>query len=231
MARLPHKPERSKAEKRQNGSNNETACPRKQTGSGNCWRETPSGNGQPKWMTISKTLKTKLTEHRVWRISTRRRTTTWPQMHVILVWETLWQKEGEMFRPIAFASRFSTDCEKKCAINEVELTGALWGFKHFRYYAYGKRVILLMVHQALQPMLKRNWAHEQYSASLTHWLDRLSHFDVNVQNTAGENIPQTDYLSRHPITHSVESEVNIKTDRHGSRGRVCHKSDKRLIWF
>ena len=26
---------------------------------------------------------------------------------------TLWQKEGEVFRPIAFASRFLTDCERK----------------------------------------------------------------------------------------------------------------------
>ena len=26
---------------------------------------------------------------------------------------TLWQKEGETFRPVSFASRFLTDCEKK----------------------------------------------------------------------------------------------------------------------
>ena len=35
---------------------------------------------------------------------------------------TLWQKEGEVFRPVAFASRFLTDC-KKNAINELELLG------------------------------------------------------------------------------------------------------------
>ena len=29
---------------------------------------------------------------------------------------TLWQKVGEIFRPIAFASRFLTDCERKYAI-------------------------------------------------------------------------------------------------------------------
>ena len=38
---------------------------------------------------------------------------------------TLWQKEGELLRPIAFASRFLTDCERKEAINELELLGAL----------------------------------------------------------------------------------------------------------
>ena len=37
---------------------------------------------------------------------------------------TFWQKEWEIFRPIA--SRFLTDCERKHAINELELLGALW---------------------------------------------------------------------------------------------------------
>ena len=27
---------------------------------------------------------------------------------------TLWQKEGDVFRPVALANRFLTDCEKKC---------------------------------------------------------------------------------------------------------------------
>ena len=40
---------------------------------------------------------------------------------------TLWQKEAEVFRPIAFASRFLTDCEKKDSINELELMGHYGG--------------------------------------------------------------------------------------------------------
>ena len=48
-------------------------------------------------------------------------------MRVILDWAHHWQKEGETFRPVAFASRFLTDCEKKFAINELESLGALWG--------------------------------------------------------------------------------------------------------
>ena len=34
-----------------------------------------------------------------------------------------------------------------------------------------------------------------------------------VQLTAGKNIPLTEYLSRHPITYSDESEEDSKTDR------------------
>ena len=67
---------------------------------------------------------------------------------------TLWQKGGETFKPVAFASRFLTDCEKKYAINKVELLGALWGLEYFRFFVYGKRVNLLTDHQALQPLVK-----------------------------------------------------------------------------
>ena len=125
---------------------------------------------------------------------------------------TLWQKEGVVFRPVAFDSRFLTDCEKKYAINELELFGALWGLEHFRYYVYGKRVSLLTDHQAVQPLLKKNRAHKQYSARLTCWLDRLSHCDVNIQYTAGKNIPPTDYLSRHPIVPTEIAELENKAD-------------------
>ena len=147
---------------------------------------------------------------------------------------TLWQKEGEIFRPVAFASRFLTDCERKYAINELELLVALWGLEYFRYFVYGKRVNLLTDHQALQPLLKRNRAHKQYSARLTRWLDRLGHFDVNVQYTAGKNIPLTDYLSRHPIVNTDESaaENNLSGKNEAESEEefvINHKPSTRLI--
>ena len=60
------------------------------------------------------------------------------------------------------------------------------GPRVFQVLRIRKKVNLLINHQALQPLLTRNRAHKQYSARLTRWLDRLSHFDVNVQN----NTPQ-----------------------------------------
>ena len=52
---------------------------------------------------------------------------------------TLWQREGEIFGRVAFASRFITDYKRRYAINELELLGALWGLELFRYYVYGKK--------------------------------------------------------------------------------------------
>ena len=60
--------------------------------------------------------------------------------------------------------------------------------------------------------MKKNQAHKQYSARLTRWLDRLSHFDVNVQYTAGKKIPLTDYLRRHPIVPTELTELENKAD-------------------
>ena len=71
---------------------------------------------------------------------------------------------------------------------------------------------MLTDHHALQPLLKKNRAHKQYSARLTRWLDRLSHFDVNVQYTGGKNIQMTEYLSRHPIIPTEIAELENKAD-------------------
>ena len=86
------------------------------------------------------------------------------------------------------------------------------GPRIFQVLRIRKKVNLLTDHQALQPLLKRNRAHKQYSARLTRWLDRLSHFDVNVQYTAGKNIPLTDYLSRHPILTERHAETPCENE-------------------
>ena len=86
------------------------------------------------------------------------------------------------------------------------------GPRIFQVLRIRKKINLLTDHQALQPLLKRNRAHKQYSARLTRWLDRLSHFDVNVQYTAGKNIPLTDYLSRHPILTEHQAETSCENE-------------------
>ena len=89
--------------------------------------------------------------------------------------------------------------QEKNAINELERPPVVWGLEHDRFYLYGKQVTLKTDHQALQPLLRKNRAHKQYSARLTRWIDRLSHFDVSVQYCAGKHMNLTDYLSRNPV--------------------------------
>ena len=120
----------------------------------------------------------------------------------------LWQKEnnGEL-KPIAFASRYLNDAEKKYSIGELELLAVVWGLDRFRFYLYGKQIQRFSDHQALEPLLKRNKTNKQYSALLTRCLDRLNHFDISLKHTAGKQIKFTDFISRNP-TENPEPEEN-----------------------
>ena len=114
---------------------------------------------------------------------------------------TLWQpqKTGKL-KPIGFASRFSSDTEKKYPINELELLGVVWGLEYFRLHIYGKPIELLTDHQALEPLIKRNTSNKTYNARLTRWLDRLAHFDINIKHIAGKHLALPDYLCRNPTS-------------------------------
>ena len=121
---------------------------------------------------------------------------------------TLWQKqENGDIKPISYASRFLSDAEKKYAINELELLAVVWGLEHFRLYIYGKPITILTDHKSLEPLLKRNRSNKTYSARLTRWLDRLAHFDININHIAGKHLQLTDYLSRNPISQAEQIEL------------------------
>ena len=63
------------------------------------------------------------------------------------------QEDGNL-KLIGFASRFSSDTEKKYVKNELELLAVVWRKERFRLYIYGKPIDLLTKHQALEPLKK-----------------------------------------------------------------------------
>ena len=154
---------------------------------------------------------------------------------------TLWQKQDDgNTKPIAYGSRYLNETEKKYSIGELELLAVVWGLEKFRFYSYGKKVYLYTDHQALEPLIKRNRCNKQYSARLTRWLDRLTHFDISIQHIAGSNLKFTDYLSRSPVGGATPEEnyeekyvINILTEhaklnlKHGRLFADQSKHDKR----
>ena len=91
----------------------------------------------------------------------------------------------------------------------------VWGLEKFRFYIYGKKV-----HRYTEPLIKRNRSNKQYSARLTRWLDRLTHFDISIQHIAGSTLKFTDYLSRNPVRGAIPEEnydeeyvINILTEQ------------------
>ena len=49
----------------------------------------------------------------------------------------LWQRQnnGEL-KPIAFASRYLNDAEKKYSVGKIELLAVVWGLERFRFHLY-----------------------------------------------------------------------------------------------
>ena len=124
----------------------------------------------------------------------------------------MWQKQGNGdLYPIAYASRYLKGAEKKYSIGELELLAVVWGLERFRFHLYGTQGQLLLDHQALEPLLKRNKTKKQHSAQLTRLLDRLNHFDICLKHTTGEEIKFTDFISRNP-TKKPEPEENYDAE-------------------
>ena len=86
------------------------------------------------------------------------------------------------------------------------------GFRILQVFCVWKKSNFVNRSPGVTTAVEKNRAHKQYRARLTRWLDRLSHFDVNVQYTAGKNIPLTDYLSRHPIIPTEIAELENIAD-------------------
>ena len=153
---------------------------------------------------------------------------------------TLWQKQNDAnTKPIANGSSYLNETEKKFSIGELELLAVVWGLEKFRFYLYGKKVNLYTDHQALETLIKQNRCIKQYSAKLTRWLDRLTHFDISIQHIAGSNLKFTDYLSRSPVGGATPEEnyeeeyvINILTEhaklnlKHGRLFADQSKHDK-----
>ena len=133
---------------------------------------------------------------------------------------TLWQKQDDgNTKPIAYGSRYLNGTKKKYSIGELELLAAVWGLEKLRFYQYGKKVYIYTDHPALEPLIKRNRCNKQYSARLTRWLDRLTHFDISIQHIAGSNLKFTDYLRRDAVggatpgeNYEIEHVINIITE-------------------
>ena len=156
MARLVHELERSKANKRQNRSNNKIGRPEKFEGAkiisgsnqhvskfiNNLSKKTDRMRNLLKkgskweWTTeiddYLEKLKKEITEAPcLGHFDPKKDNYLTTDACTTALGATMWQKEGEVFRHIAFASTFLTDCERKYAIKELELLGAWWVLEDF----------------------------------------------------------------------------------------------------
>ena len=103
------------------------------------------------------------------------------------------------WRPVAYASRFLNQAERRYSTNELELLGVVWGLEHFKYYVVGKEFLVLTDHQALLSALRGNRGNKCYQSRLTRWVDRLLQFDFQLEHLPGSRMGLVDQLSRNPF--------------------------------
>ncbi len=111
---------------------------------------------------------------------------------------TLWQKVTDGRRPVAFASRYLSDSEKKYAPNELELLAIKWAIEHFKYQLMGRKFTVETDHKALLPIFNKNCIEKQYSSRLIRWRQRLLPYNFEVVYRPGRTMGLTDVLSRSP---------------------------------
>ena len=111
-----------------------------------------------------------------------------------------WQdKQNKTVELIGSARTFLNDAEWKYAIAEHSKLIVVWELKNFKVYLYEKEFTVKSDHQALQPLLLTNIAHEQYIARLTRSIDGLPHFDVTALYCAGNQLSLTNFLSKKQV--------------------------------
>ena len=109
--------------------------------------------------------------------------------------EYLYDKNKATIQKISPADFWMTPGNK--TVRELELLAVVWWLENFRFYLYGIVVYIYAENQALESIVKRNRAHQENNARLKRWLDKLAHFEISIQNTAGSNSELMDFLSQH----------------------------------
>lgn len=136
-------------------------------------------------------------------------------------------------RPIEFASRSLTTCQRRWAQIEKELLAVIIGLERFDQYTYGRKVYVQNDHQPLANILKKPLS--EAPRRLQNLLMRLHRYDCEFQYTKGSHLYIADTLSRavgtdvaHVIPEMKINSVSSISDSMMTRIREETKRDPQL---
>ena len=116
-------------------------------------------------------------------------------------------------KPVAFASRSLSDCEKRYAQIEKEMLAVVCGVEHFHYYVYGQPVTVETDHKPLEAIIKKPLSAAP--PRLQRMLLRLMKYNAELQYKAGRELYVADTLSRaalatqDPTSDDWEAQVHL----------------------
>jgi hypothetical protein len=107
------------------------------------------------------------------------------------------QEYPESERVIAYASKKTSDTEKRCGITQLEAAVVVWAINLFcDPYLYDKKFRLITNHKAL---LKLQTMSPENNKTLKQWFMKLAEFNIEISHHAGSKLVNADCISRHQI--------------------------------
>jgi hypothetical protein len=117
------------------------------------------------------------------------------------------QRQNNVERPVAFASRTLTAAERKYSASEREALACLWAAEHWHFYLYGRKFTLITDHMALKTLLTTGGSGHR-PLRLHRWADRLYQFTFDVVYRKGKDHVVPDCLSRsYELPSAVKPEM------------------------
>eukprot|EP00960_Hanusia_phi_P013287 388265-Hanusia_phi.AAC.1 len=105
----------------------------------------------------------------------------------------LTQKHGDDYFPVAFFSKRLNPAEMNYSVREKELLGLITSLLYFKYYLYGRKVLVRTDHKSLQYLLSQ----KELTGRLFRWSQILADFDLEeISYIPGIDNVLADYLSR-----------------------------------
>ena len=122
----------------------------------------------------------------------------------------LLQKHGNVWKPVAFASRAMTSAEKNYAQIEKELLGIVFAVEKFHEYVYGATAIAETDHKPLIALHQKNVC--DLTPRLQRLMLRLRRYDLTLQFIPGKFLIVADTLSRAYPPEIVIEDRNIEKE-------------------
>ncbi len=121
----------------------------------------------------------------------------------------LLQKEGDEWKPVAYASRSMTDTEQRYAQVEKEALGLTWGCERFRDFLIGRHFAIETDHKPLVSLLGHQ-ALTELPPRIQRFQLRLMRYSYTISHTPGKALFTADTLSRSPISQNSSTKQTDK---------------------
>ena len=111
-------------------------------------------------------------------------------------------------RPISFASKSLSDCERRYANIEREILAVVFGCERFHTYVYGRQFIIQSDHKPLEMIHLKNVAAAP--ERLQRMLHRIQPHDIVIRYKPGNEMTLADSMSRQTCSNAESLDIDIQ---------------------